>query len=76
MSCDIESEGVSVDCDAAGAEPKTVDFGAIAGVGMDFGNFNLFARYQFGLTDISDDTDGEGKNRVIQIGGRFSFRGR
>lgn len=74
MSCDFESGGVSVDCDAADAEPKTVDFGAIAGVGVDFGNINLFARYQFGLTSVFDDDDS--KNRVIQIGGRFSFRGR
>ncbi|MGI9140284.1 MAG: porin family protein [Gemmatimonadaceae bacterium] len=76
MSCDIKTEGVSVECDAFDAEPKTVDFGAIAGVGMDFGNFNIFARYQFGLTSISDDVDDDAKNRVIQIGGRFSFRGR
>jgi hypothetical protein len=75
MSCDIESGGVSVDCDAIDSEPKAVDFGAIAGVGMDFGNFNIFARYQFGLTSIFDDDSDDAKNRVIQVGGRFSFRG-
>jgi len=76
MSCDVESGGVSVDCDAAELEPKTVDFGAIAGVGMDFGNMNVFARYQFGLTNISDAANaGDAKNRVIQVGGRWSFRG-
>ncbi|MEX1185413.1 MAG: hypothetical protein WEA80_02380 [Gemmatimonadaceae bacterium] len=42
---------------------------------MDFGNFNIFARYQFGLTNLSDDSTEDAKNRVIQIGGRFSFRG-
>lgn len=75
MSCDVESAGVSVDCDAIGAEPKSVDFGGIAGAGMDFGNFNIFARYQFGLTNIIDDDTDDSKHRVIQIGGRFSFRG-
>lgn len=74
MSCEIESVGVSADCETADADPKTVDFGAIAGAGMDFGNLNIFARYQFGLTNIFDGTD-DSKNRVIQIGGRFSFRG-
>lgn len=74
MTCDIESSGVSIDCDAADIEPKTVDFGAIVGAGMDFGNFNVFARYQFGLTNISDSGE-DVKNRVIQVGGRFSFRG-
>jgi hypothetical protein len=72
MSCDIESGGVSVDCDVAEIEPKTLDFGAIAGIGMDFGRMNVFARYQFGLTDLADDFNA--KNRVIQVGGRFSFR--
>lgn len=75
MSCDIESGGVSVDCDDVGAEPKTVDFGGVAGVGMDFGNFNIFARYQFGFTSLFDGGTDDGKNRVIQIGGRWSFRG-
>lgn len=76
MSCDIESSGVSADCDTLDLEPKTMDFGAIAGVGMDFGTMNVFARYQFGLTNLSDATDaGDAKNRVIQIGGRWSFRG-
>lgn len=75
LSCDIEGGGVSVDCDAADLEPKTMDFGAIAGIGLDFGNINVFARYQFGLTNISDAADaGDAKNRVIQVGGRFSFR--
>lgn len=76
LSCEIESGSVSVDCDdpLLDAEPKTVDFGGIAGVGLDVGNLNIFARYQFGLTSVFDDDDS--KNRVIQIGGRFSFRGR
>lgn len=78
LSCDLESEGVSVECDAVGIElePKSVDFGGVAGIGMDFGNLNVFARYQFGLTSLTDDTEDDVMNRVIQVGGRFSFRGR
>ena len=76
VGCDVEADGVSIECDEFGVEPKTVDFGAIAGVGMDFGAVNVFARYQFGLTNVGDEADaGDAKNRVIQIGGRWSFRG-
>lgn len=76
VGCDVKADGISFECDEFGADPKTVDFGAIAGVGLDFGNMNVFARYQFGLTNIGDEADaGDAKNRVIQIGGRWSFRG-
>jgi hypothetical protein len=73
IGCRATAVGVTVDCEDIGIDPKTVDFGLVGGVGMDFGRMNVFARYQFGLTNLADDFDA--KNRVIQVGGRFSFRG-
>lgn len=74
IGCDLKSGGVSIECDEFGLEPETFDFGIVAGAGIDFGNMNVFARYQLGLKDIGED-GGDAKNRVIQVGGRFSFRG-
>lgn len=77
IGCDIKAEGVAIECDEFDLEPKTFDFGLVAGAGLDFGSMNVFARYQFGLTNVGDDADaGDAKNRVIQVGARFSFRGK
>lgn len=73
IGCRATALGVTVDCEDTEIDVKTVDFGLIGGVGMDFGSMNVFARYQFGMTNLADDFDA--KNRVIQVGGRFSFRG-
>jgi len=42
---------------------NTIDFGAVAGLGLDVSKLHIAVRYNFGLTEISDGT---GKNNVIQ----------
>ncbi len=71
----------NVSCDSDGGDckefTKSVDFALVGGAGIDVGALGFFARYQFGLSDIADTTGAtpDIKNRVIQIGGRWSFRG-
>jgi hypothetical protein len=78
MSCDIEESGggasVSSSCSDAGLKPKSLDYGIVAGGGIDFGTMNFFARYQYGLANIGSSSDaGDAKNRVVTVGARFSF---
>jgi hypothetical protein len=73
IGCDLETQGVSVDCDDAGLDVKSFDFGLVGGAGVDVGRFNLFARYQYGLADLVEDVDA--KNRVLQLGLRVGFQG-
>lgn len=71
VSCDIEAGGVSVDCDTAELDVKSVDFGVIGGAGIQVNQFGFFARYQLGLSDLAEDSDA--KNRTIQIGASWTF---
>ena len=51
------------------------DFGMIAGVGIDMDTFQISLRYNFGLANISPDTE-DGykiKNRVMQISVAYKF---
>lgn len=70
----------NVSCDSDGGDCKeftnSIDMALVGGAGLDLGALGLFARYQFGLPDIADTTGPtpDIKNRVIQLGGRWSFR--
>lgn len=47
---------------------KGADFGVNAGLGLDFGKFNVSARYCIGLSDINDFEGGNSvKNQAIQV---------
>lgn len=46
---------------------KSTDFGFNIGLGADFGKVNAAARYCIGLSNISDDSDIDVKNSVIQV---------
>lgn len=47
---------------------KGTDFGVNAGVGFDFGKFNVSARYSIGLSDINDIEGANSvKNHAIQV---------
>jgi hypothetical protein len=80
MSCDVEgtdgTTSASVSCADAGAKPNTVNYGVIAGAGLDVSNLNFFARYEFGLSIVGSGSDaGDAKSRVITVGARISFSG-
>jgi hypothetical protein len=68
----------SGDCSSANIDSpvKSVDFGATLGGELGFGALGVFARYSMGLTSIDNSKTGaqDIKNRVITIGGRWSFR--
>lgn len=70
---------LNVSCDADDGDckdfTKSVDFLLVGGAGVDVGALGLFARYQFGLSNISDTAGPtpDIKHRVIQLGGRWSF---
>lgn len=53
---------------------KSVDFGLNVGLGYEFENgLNLGARYNFGLTNISNVEEGKIKNSVFSLGLGYSF---
>jgi hypothetical protein len=73
VSCDWTITGFgSEDCKD---EFKSTDFGVVGGVGFDVGAIGVFVRFQQGLTKLFDDDDSDLFNRVITIGGRYSFSG-
>lgn len=83
FSGEIGGDAIDDDCETFEAAPnadqnpflvktQSIDYGVIAGAGLDFGNIGVFARYQMGMAEISDGFDL--KHRVISIGGRWSFR--
>jgi hypothetical protein len=73
VSCDWSESGAgSEDCKD---DVKSTDFGVIGGVGFDVGAIGVFVRFQQGLTKLPDDGDGDLFNRVVTIGGRYSFSG-
>jgi hypothetical protein len=80
LSCTIKGTqfGQKVDesCDKLPVNPftiksKSLDYGGIAGAGIDWSKFGVFARYQMGLAKISEKYDP--KHRVITVGGRLSL---
>lgn len=53
---------------------KSIDFGLNIGVGYEFSNgLNAGARYNFGLSNISDENEGDIKNSVFSVGLGYSF---
>jgi hypothetical protein len=69
VSCDESLSGsVSSDC---GDDIKSTDFGVVGGIGFDVGAMGVFVRFTQGLTKLADDFDA--MNRVITLGGRYSF---
>ncbi|WP_291858753.1 porin family protein [Marinilabilia sp.] len=52
---------------------KGSDFGFNVGAGYDFGPLGVDVRYNIGLSNISDEEDGDIKNSVIQVGLSYSF---
>jgi hypothetical protein len=71
---EIETGGNKTDVDIKDSL-KSSDFGLAVGAGLDFGKFNVSARYCFGLSDISDNgsSDSSVKNTGIQIALGYSL---
>ena len=73
----VEGIEISVDCDDAEfADLKTIDFGAVAGAGLDIAtpgslSVSLDVLYNFGLTSISESDDV--KNRAFSILAGITF---
>lgn len=68
---ELEAQGTSVETDFDGV--KSLDFSIPVGISYEYSNFQLDARYNWGLTKIADDVDS--KNSVFQItlGYKFSL---
>lgn len=77
LKCEIEGSAggitATADCDEAGIDTKSVDFGLVGGAGVDIGisesvDLVLDVLYDFGLTSIDDTADpGDVKNRAFVI---------
>jgi len=52
---------------------KSSDFGINVGAGLDFGKFNVSARYCIGLSNINDVSDSSVKNQAIQVAVGYSI---
>jgi hypothetical protein len=52
---------------------KGSDFGINVGAGLEFGKFNVSARYCFGLSNINDLSDTSVKNQAIQVAVGYSI---
>lgn len=69
---------VDVDCSEDDIDLKSFDFGAIVGAGVGFpagpGEARIGARYNFGLLDVENSSEGEGvTNRAFSLLVGFSF---
>lgn len=80
-SCNAEaadaSASVSFDCDEAGIDSKSIDFGAMGGLGLDIGiseslRLTVEGLYNLGLISI-DDAGGDTKNRAFTIRAGVGF---
>lgn len=72
VKAESKSEGEKFDMKDS---TKSFDFGIGAGVAYDLANgFFANARYNFGLTDVAKDNEGDAaKNGVIQVGVGYKF---
>ncbi len=69
LSSKVKGEvgGISAEEDVKD-DSKSLDFGGVIGAGVEFGNFQLDARYTLGLTNFVDGDDVvDVKNRTISI---------
>lgn len=83
LGCDLEgtSGGVSVtaDCDDLGIDVKSIDLGAMIGMGLRFAagesvGIVVEANYNYGLLSIDDSGgDADIKNRAFQVNAGVSF---
>jgi hypothetical protein len=64
----VKSSGTSVESDV---DVKTVDFSIPVGASYEYQNFVFDARYNFGLTKITDNSDA--KNTVFQFTVGYKF---
>lgn len=56
---------------------KGIDFGINLGLGYQFSNgFGINGRYNFGMSNIVDETDADTKNRVLSVGIFYMFGGK
>ncbi len=79
MSCKLELEiggnEESEDCEDEGLDIAGTDFAAVFGGGVDIGAFNVGVRYELGLTNIPDEDDFDGKNKVLSFVAGYTFGG-
>jgi hypothetical protein len=60
-----------------GDDIESFDLGLVGGIGAEFGNFNVEARYTHGMLSIAkdaDDDDEQTKNRVFSVTAGYRFR--
>ncbi len=50
------------------AEAKSFDLGLAVGAGVEFGGFFGQVRYNLGLTEVADDSDGKNSNFQVSVG--------
>src|SRR5690606_7624763 len=70
----IVDDKISLDIFGDIADAEKADVSGIVGAGYDFPfGIRLDARYNFGLTDVSKDVDGNNKNNVFSLAVGYSF---
>jgi hypothetical protein len=75
QSVDLGFGEVATDCDDDTV--KGTDYGVVAGIGLDFGNFSLQGRYEWGLQNLAevgdlDDLDVKNRGFLFTLG--YGFR--
>ena len=73
MIGEIGGDEESSSCEDEVLDIAGVDFGAMIGAGIDVGAFSLGVRYEFGLTNIPDEDDFDGKNKTLSFVLGYTF---
>ncbi|HRP08383.1 MAG TPA: porin family protein [Gemmatimonadales bacterium] len=75
-SCSAGDEDGSEKCDDFFGEDnsyKSLDYGLMAGVGINFGKFGVSARYEMGLANITEESCCTEKNKALMVLGSVAF---
>lgn len=65
---------INLDCDDADIPIVKTDFSVLFGVGLEFGRFMVSARYDYGLTEVPSEGEGDVFNRTISFVAQYGFR--
>lgn len=65
---------INVDCDEADVSLSSTDFSLIAGVGLEFSQFMVSLRYDYGLSSVASEADASAYNRTLSLVGQYGFR--
>lgn len=75
-SCSAGDDDESGNCDDFFGEDngyKSIDYGLMAGIGVNFGRFGVSARYEMGLANITEESCCTEKNKALMVLGSMAF---